>query len=261
MLIDTHCHLNMLTFSSATALQNAGAAGVGAIICPTAEPKDIEETLPLIEKFDNVFATIGLHPDCANKFPSGAGVLAGRGGLSNPKIVGIGEIGLDYHFNSDNTAAQKKLFIEQIEIAIEQNLPIAIHSRDAENDTFDCVRSYPGARGVMHCFTGSWDFARKMLDLGFYISASGIITFKNANDLRETFLKIPLDRLVVETDAPYLSPMPHRGKECEPAFVAATARALATLRGMSFEELENILFENTMNLYPKLKDAKCHGKL
>ena len=252
MFIDTHCHLtdNYVTGDLHDVIARAGAAGVGMIICPTANPNDIDDAIKIAENHDNIFATVGIHPEYA-------GVDATQyltdEVLNNPRVVGIGEIGLDYHGSGDNRAAQIKLFEQQLELAKKHNLPVAIHTRDAESDTAAILTD--DVRGVMHCFTSSWDLAKTMLNRGFYFSASGILTFKNAADIRETFAKIPADRIVIETDSPYCAPVPYRGKTCEPAFVIETARVLADVKGLQLADLESILYENTMNLYPK-----CHVK-
>ena len=170
--------------------------------------------------------------------------------MTNPRVVGVGEIGLDYHYGSDNRTEQIKLFEQQLEIAKKYALPVAIHTREAEEDTAAILTGDVG--GVMHCFTSSWDLAKKMLDRGFMFSASGILTFKNATEVRETFEKIPLDRLVIETDAPYCAPVPYRGKTCEPAMVIETARVLAQIKNISTDELAEKLTDNVKRLYPKI---------
>jgi len=233
----------------AALVESAGRAGVGALIYSAASVEEMADVLATVEKFDNVFGTLGVQPEHANEKNVISDLI---GNLSHTKILGVGEIGLDYHYNSENKPAQRDLFVQQLEIAKTANLPVAIHSRDAEEDTFEIMKNYD-LRGVMHCFTGTWDFAKKMLDRGFYISASGIITFKNADAVRETFSKIPLDRIVVETDAPYCAPVPYRGKTCQPAHVVETAKCVAGLRGVTFKEMEKILFENTIALYPKMR--------
>ena len=171
--------------------------------------------------------------------------------LTNSRVVGIGEIGLDYHYGADTRAHQIKLFEQQLDIAKKYALPVAIHTREAEDDTAAILTGDVG--GVMHCFTSSWDLAKKMLDRGFMFSASGILTFKNAGEIRETFTKIPLDRIVIETDAPYCAPVPHRGKTCEPAMVIETARVLADIKNLQLDELETILMQNVKQLYPKIE--------
>ena len=162
----------------------------------------------------------------------------------------MGEIGLDYHYGTNNRMQQIEMFLQQLDIARKHNLPVAIHTREAENDTADILCGDVG--GVMHCYTSSWELAKKMLDRGFFFSASGILTFKNANEIRETFAKIPTDRIVIETDAPYCAPVPYRGKVCEPAMVIETARVLAQIKDIDINELEQILMQNVKRLYPKI---------
>lgn len=251
MFIDTHCHLTDAYCAGDNldaVISRAAAAGVGTIICPTADPADIASALKIAETHENIFATIGIHPEYAgtdpNKFLTDAV-------LRHPRVIGIGEIGLDYHMSAENRAAQIKLFESQLELARKYNLPVAIHTRDAEQDTAAILNG--DIAGVMHCFTSSWDLARKMLDRGFFFSASGILTFKNAEEIRETFSKIPTDRIVIETDSPYCAPVPHRGKTCEPAMVVETARVLGGIKNMDLSELALILRENTARLYPKIK--------
>lgn len=253
MLIDTHCHLtdNYVSGDLDDVLTRATTAGVGMIICPTANPADIPGAIKIAETHNNIFATIGIHPEYA-------GVDATQyltdAVLTHPRVVGVGEIGLDYHCGNENRTAQIKLFEQQLELAKKYALPVAVHTRDAEDDTIAILNS--DVRGVMHCFTSSWNMAKTMLDRGFYFSASGILTFKNAGEIRETFAKIPIDRIVIETDSPYCAPVPHRGKVCEPAFVADTARVLAQIKNLHLDELAPILAENTNKLYPK-----CHAVL
>ena len=253
MFIDTHCHLtDRYTDDVDEIIRRANDAGVGAIICATAEPGDIMPALKIANANKNIFCTTGLHPDCADT-ATAANVLTADV-LHDTHVIGIGEIGLDFHERDDNKENQIKLFSDQLEIAQEFDLPVAIHTRDAENDTIDILTNKN--HGVLHCFTGTWDLARVMLDRGFYFSASGILTFKNAADIRDTFAKIPNDRIVIETDSPFCAPVPHRGKTCEPAFVIETARVLAEIKHLQIDELESILMENTMRLYPKIKMIK-----
>ncbi len=250
MLVDTHCHLTDPTMSGENlhaVLQRAHDAGVGTIICPTADPADIDAALCIASTHENVFATIGIHPEYA-------GADAARhltdAQLHHPRVVGVGEIGLDYHYGADNRMAQIDLFLQQLDIARGAGLPVAIHTREAEDDTAQILKG--DVSGVMHCYTSSWDLAKKMLDRGFFFSASGILTFKNSDEIRETFKKIPINRIVVETDGPYCAPVPHRGKPCEPFMVTDTARVLADLHGIPLDELDKILLENVRALYPKI---------
>ncbi len=249
MFIDTHCHLtDKYTDGIDAVLKNAHDANVGLMICPTADPADIPHALKIANTYNNVFCTVGIHPEYASE---NAEHFLTDDVLQNPRVVGVGEIGLDYHYNLDTRNAQIKLFEQQLEIAKKHALPVAIHTRDAESDTADILKG--DVRGVMHCFTSSWDLAKIMLDRGFFFSASGILTFKNSEDIRETFSKIPIDRIVIETDAPYCAPVPHRGKTCEPYMVVETARVLSQIKKIDINELEKILMDNVKKLYPKIK--------
>jgi TatD DNase family protein len=217
------------------------------MICATSNPSDIIPAIQIAESHNNIFVTIGVHPEYVG---IDARAHITKNVLTHPRVVGIGEIGLDYHERNDKRTEQIKLFESQLEIAREYSMPVAIHTRDAESDTASILT---GVRGVMHCFTSSYDLARTMLDRGFFFSASGILTFKNADAVRETFAKIPVDRIVIETDSPFCAPVPHRGKTCEPFMVVETARVLAKIKHLQIEELETILERNTIELYPKIK--------
>ena len=212
---------------------------------------DIKHALQIADTHDNIFVTTGIHPDYINENPD---EYLTDELLNNPLVIGVGEIGLDYHYNPQTRAQQIELFEKQLAIAHAHNMPVAIHTREAESDTANILTDK--YHGVMHCFTSSWELAKVMLDRGFYFSASGILTFKNSESIRETFSKIPTDRIVIETDAPYCAPVPYRGKTCEPAMVVETAKVLAQIKNLQIEDLETILFENTQRLY-----TKCHVKL
>lgn len=250
MFIDTHCHLtdNYVSGDLNDVIARADAANVKTIICPSADPEDVIAAVKIAELHSNIYATTGIHPEYAGI--DAAKYLTDEI-LTHPKVIGVGEIGLDYHERSDNKNAQIKLFEQQLELAKKYALPVAIHTRDAEEDTVAILKG--DISGVMHCFTSSWNLAKTMLDRGFYFSASGILTFKNAAEIRETFSKIPLDRIVIETDSPYCAPVPYRGKTCEPAFVVETAKVLAQIKNISLQDLEPILVTNTKNLYKKMK--------
>ncbi len=254
MLIDTHCHLTYDIDSVSgvgAVIGRARDAGVEFIICPTADPEDIPAAIELSEKYDNVFTTVGIHPEHAGM---DANKFINNDILNHPRVLGVGEIGLDYHGDAAKPrSAQIELFERQLEMARRVGLPVAIHTRDAEDDTAAILNKWSDIGGVMHCFTSGWELAKKMLDRGFFFSASGIITFKNANDIRETFAKIPNDRIVVETDSPYCAPVPYRGKVCEPAFVVETARVVAAIKNVPFEKMSDIMLENVRRLYPKIK--------
>ena len=250
MFTDTHCHLTD-DYCSGEILNDvitrAMDAGVTRLICATSDANDILPAIKIAETHDNIFVTTGIHPEYAGTNPYD---YLTPNVLAHPRVVGIGEIGLDYHERDDNRDTQIKLFETQLEIARQSGLPVAIHTRDAESDTAAILT---GVHGVMHCFTSGWELAKTMLDRGFYFSASGILTFKNAGEIRETFAKIPNDRIVIETDSPFCAPVPHRGKTCEPFMVVETARVLAEIKNLQMTELETILETNTLNLYPKIK--------
>ena len=252
MFIDTHCHLTYEYDSGIdTVIERAKNVGVSALICGTANPKDFQSALQVADDYKNVFVTIGIHPEYADINPHD---YITDEILHHPRVVGIGEIGLDYHYGTQTRDAQIKLFESQLQIATQYNLPVAIHTRDAEDDTKAILTDK--YHGVMHCFTSNWNLARTMLDRGFYFSASGIMTFKNSESVRETFVKIPNDRIVIETDSPYCAPIPYRGKQCEPSMVIETAKVLANIKNLHLSELETILVQNTTKLY-----KKCNVKL
>ena len=250
MFIDTHCHLTDEYDGGIDAvITRAKNANVCAMVCATAEGIDINPALEIASKYNNIFVTVGIHPEHTDLNPYD---FLTSDILKKNCVVGVGEIGLDYHYALEKKAAQINLFEQQIEIANKHNLPIAIHTRDAENDTIEILKKYPDTHGVLHCFTSNWDLAKFALNRDFYFSASGILTFKNSESVRETFSKIPIDRIVIETDSPYCAPVPYRGKVCEPAFVIETAKVLAQIKKLQIEDLENILLENTKKLYPKM---------
>lgn len=253
MFIDTHCHLtDRYNDGADDIILRANSAGVGGMICATAQPDDITAALNIAHTHKNIFCTTGFHPDCAGTVNAADFLTATV--LNDDAVIGIGEIGLDYHERDDNKTEQIKLFTDQLEIAKQYDLPVAIHTRDAEQDTARFLTNKN--HGVLHCFTSSWNLAKVMLDRGFYFSASGILTFKNAADIREVFAKIPNDKIVIETDSPFCAPVPYRGKTCEPAFVIETAKVLAQIKNLQLDELESILIENTTRLYPKIKLEK-----
>lgn len=253
MFIDTHCHLAGqygVADNLDTVITRANDAGVGALICPGAEVGDAKQAIVIVNKYDNVFCTVGLHPECANQKIDLAAEFPDEL-FAHPKVLGIGEIGLDYHYGAEFKKEQIELFERQLDLARRHHLPVAIHTREAEEDTAHILDG--SVSGVMHCYTSSWDLAKKMLDRGFFFSASGIITFKNSEELRETFAKIPNDRIVIETDSPYCAPVPYRGKKCEPFMVTEVAVILANIKNLHLDQMEDILMQNTQKLYPRIK--------
>jgi TatD DNase family protein len=254
-LIDSHCHLNYegLAERQAEVLANARAASVTGFLNISTRQREWAEVIAVAEANADVWATVGVHPHEADAHPDlGAAALADA--ASHPRVIAIGECGLDYYYDKSDRAAQRERFGAHIEAAGATGLPLVVHTRDAEEDTAEILEravNEGGVRGVLHCFTGSGQLARNALDLGFFISLSGIVTFKNARDLQETAKIVPADRLLVETDSPFLAPVPHRGQVCEPAFVADTARFVAELRGVPVETLAEQTTANFFKLFNK----------
>ncbi|WOK36734.1 TatD family hydrolase [Sphingomonas sp. C3-2] len=257
MLIDSHCHLNYkgLVEDQAGVLDRARAAGVGLMLNISTREREWDDIIATAEQAADVWATVGIHPHEADQHPDiDTAKLVAR--ATHPRVVGIGETGLDYYYDHSDRAQQQSSFRAHIAASRETGLPLIVHTRDAEDDTATILReemangAFPG---VIHCFTASDAFADVALDLGFYISISGIVTFKNARDLQATAARVPADRLLVETDSPFLAPVPHRGKPCEPGYVADTARFLANLRGVDAETLARQTSENFLRLFSKVR--------
>ena len=252
-LIDSHCHLNYagLAERQDEVLANARGRGVAGFLNISTRKSEWGDVLGAAERNDDVWATIGVHPHEADAHPD-LGATALVEAAAHPRVIGIGECGLDYHYDKSDRAAQRDRFQAHIDAARETGLPLVVHTRDAEDDTADLLGravTEGGVTGVLHCFTGSAGLARKALDIGFYISLSGIVTFKNAKDLQETARWLPADRVLVETDSPFLAPVPHRGQTCEPAFVADTALFVADLRDEPVEELAKTTTANFFRLF------------
>ena len=249
-LIDSHCHLNYagLAERQEEVLANARERGVAGFLNISTREKEWSDVIAAAETNADVWATVGVHPHEADAHPD-LGAKALVDAAQHPRVIAIGECGLDYYYDKSDRDAQRERFQAHIEAARETGLPLVVHTRDAEEDTAAILGEAVGkggVRGVLHCFTGSAELARKALDFGFFISLSGIVTFKNARDLQETAKEVPADRLLVETDSPFLAPVPHRGQTCEPAFVADTAAFVAELRG---EELEVLAEQTTANFF------------
>ena len=256
MLIDSHCHLDKLELSKYQgdlhlALVKATEAGVGYFLCPGIDLDSFPNVLRLTQQYENVVGGVGLHPSEKIGYDLRVEELCQL--ADNPKIVAIGETGLDYYYatSEEERNQQKQRLLTHIRAAHEMKKPLIIHSRSAAEDIIDILRSesLPSISGVMHCFTESWEMAQQFMDLGFYISFSGIITFKNADVVRQVAKQVPLDRLLLETDAPYLAPVPYRGKPNEPAYLRQTAEALAVLRDISYANLATITSENFFRLF------------
>jgi len=254
-LADSHCHLiyKGLGEQQPEVLARAREAGVVAMLNISTRENEWDDVIAVAEREADVWASVGIHPHEADQHPDvDTAKLVAR--AAHPRVVGIGESGLDYYYDHSDRDRQRDSFRAHLAASRETQLPIIVHTRDAEEDTVAILRDEMGKGafpGVIHCFTASGAFADIALELGFYISISGIVTFKNAKDLQETAARLPLDRLLIETDAPFLAPVPHRGKTGEPAFVADTCRFLAQLRGENPEELAEVTRQNFHALFAK----------
>ena len=255
MLADSHCHLNYkgLVDDQPAVLARARARGVTAMLNIATRESEWDAVLTTAEAQPDVWATVGIHPHEADRHAHvDTAKLVQRAG--HPRVVGIGESGLDYYYDHSDRGRQQASFRAHIAACREAGVPLVVHTRDAEEDTIAILADEMGkgaVAGVIHCFTASSAFADRALDLGLFISISGIVTFKNARDLQETAARLPIERLLVETDAPFLAPGPHRGRTGEPAFGADTAAFLAKLRGEPFEELTRRTAENFHALFAK----------
>ncbi len=255
MLIDSHCHLEYkgLVEDQAGVLARARAAGIGGFLNISTRQREWDQVIATATREADIWASVGIHPHEADAHADlGEAVLLAA--TEHPRVIAIGETGLDYYYDHSDRATQRALFRTHIAVARQTGLPLIIHTRDAEDDTAAIIAdemaqgAFPA---LIHCFTASAEFGRKMLELGLTISISGIVTFKNAKDLQEVATSLPEDRLLVETDAPFLAPVPHRGRPCEPAFVADTARFVAQLRGVTPEALAEQTTRNFATLFKK----------
>ena len=251
-MIDSHCHLDHepLFDNLDAVIQRSKNVGITKLLTISTSLKSFQNVKELIQKDEMIFGSFGIHPHETNNDQLTKELIIQN---SKPfeKIIGIGETGLDFYYTNSNEKNQENSFINHIEAAIELDLPIIIHSRDAETKTYEILKDYKNQNPklLMHCFTGSLDFAKKLMDLGSFFSASGIITFKNAKDLQETFKKIPMDKILIETDSPFLAPIPNRGKKNEPSFIKHTAIKLSQIKKVSFEKLAQETTKNFNNLF------------
>jgi TatD DNase family protein len=255
MLIDSHCHLEYegLAEDQPGVLERARAAGIGGFLNISTRRSEWDRVVSTAEREPDVWASIGIHPHEADQHADlGEAVLLEA--ADHPKVIGIGETGLDYYYDKSDRQVQQALFRTHIAVSRQTGLPLIIHTRDAEDDTVAILEDELGKGAfpaLIHCFTASGGFGKRVLELGLTISLSGIVTFKNARELQEFAPEIPADRLLVETDSPFLAPVPHRGCSCEPAYVADTARFVAQLRGETFEILTKNTTRNFRALFTK----------
>ncbi|HSK31774.1 MAG TPA: TatD family hydrolase [Candidatus Limnocylindria bacterium] len=254
MLIDSHAHIQGKEYAEEAdaVIERARAAGVGKIIAVggAGDMSSNTEAVAMAAQFKNVYATVGMHPHDAKDV--GSKDLAKLKDLTvHPKVVAVGETGLDYYYSHSPHDVQRRVFTQFIHMARETDLPIVVHERDAALDAADLLRAEgeKNLRGVIHCFTGDYDAACAYLDLGLYVSFTGIITFKNADSLRDVVRRLPLDRMLVETDSPYLTPVPHRGKRNEPAHVRWVAETIAIVKGIAFEKVAETTTRNVQDLF------------
>jgi TatD DNase family protein len=257
MLVDSHAHIDGPEFDEdrEQVIERARAAGVTAILnVGTGDPHSgaFERAVTLAQQHEKIYTALGVHPHDARLFDAEAEQRMASLVSGNSRVIAWGEIGLDFHYDNSPRDAQKNVFRRQLQLAREANLPVIIHTREAEVETIEIIKSEASDErqiGVMHCFSGSEQLAMQAVELGFYISFSGIITFKKAEELRAVAQKVPLERLLVETDCPYLAPIPFRGKRNEPAYVLEVARCLAELRNLSLEEMAQITSNNFSSLF------------
>lgn len=251
-LIDTHAHLNDAAFDVDLndVIDRIRTQGILNVINVSEGVESCEKSLQQAEIYPELFCTIGVHPHKAAAATEQDLQKLKLLSVSS-KVKAVGEIGLDFYYNFSPREIQKQVFIQFLKLSLEINLPVIIHCRDAEKEMEDVFRilDHHNWRGVIHCFTGSYEFAQKMLDLGFYISFSGIITFKNANALRDVVAQIPLERMLVETDSPYLAPAPYRGKRNEPAYISHVAQQIAEIRNLPIDEIMRITTMNAIQLF------------
>ncbi|MCG9095618.1 TatD family hydrolase [Laribacter hongkongensis] len=255
MLIDSHCHLNFPDLAGRIDEVKASMRekGVERAVVISVNVPDYPAVKALALAHEEFWATVGVHPDVEDGPDMDEDFLVAE--AAHPKIIGIGETGLDYHWCKGDLEWQRERFRRHIRAARRAGVPLVIHTREAADDTLAVMREAgaDAAGGVMHCFTENWDVARAALDLGFYLSFSGILTFKNARQVQEVAAKAPLDRILVETDSPYLAPVPYRGKQNEPAYTRFVAEYLATLRGLSYDEVAAMTTANFFHLFRKAR--------
>lgn len=256
MFVDSHCHLDRLKLDKYEtgldgAINAAKEAGVSEMLCVAIDLENIETVLACADKYDNVFASVGVHPSTdEGEEPTIQRLLT----LSaHPKVIAIGETGLDYYYGEERKREQQQRFAVHLNAAKTCKKPVIVHTRDAREDTLDIIKAEGDleSSGVLHCFTENWDMAKRAIDLNYYISFSGIITFKNAEELRTVLKNVPLDRILIETDSPYLAPVPYRGKPNEPKYVPEVARCVADLKGVSLEQVAEITTNNYRKLFKR----------
>jgi TatD DNase family protein len=255
MLVDSHCHLNFPEFKDdlPETIKRAWDQGIKVILTVNTKLSEAKDLQKIADTYSQVFCSVGVHPHDASDYAKPG--LKERIMLlaKHKKVVAIGETGLDYYYNKSPKDLQIDSFEQHLSASIDLDLPVIIHTREADEDTIKCLKNFPKAKGVFHCFSGSENLARQALDHDYYISFSGILTFKKAEELKEIAKFVPLDRILVETDSPFLAPIPYRGKRNEPAYTTHTAEVLAELRGISLPEVSEATTKNFFKLFSKAK--------
>jgi TatD DNase family protein len=261
VLFDSHCHLDYIQRQTdhpegaegtdpEKVMTRALEQGVSFLVNPSVTPKRFSEVIALAERFERVYAAVAVHPtDVADVKDNPHWLTDLEALLSHPKVVAIGETGLDYYWDTSEKAFQQECFHKLLTLGAKHNLPVIVHDRDAHEDVYRMISEISGVRGIMHCFSGDSDFAKRMIDLGFYISFAGNVTFKKAVELQEAAKVVPLEWMLVETDSPFLSPMPHRGKPNEPARVRHVAEKIAELKGIPYDEVAQVTTENAKKVF------------
>jgi len=251
-MIDSHCHLDHdpLKTNLSNIVDRSKSTGIEKLLTICTTNKSFNDILEIVTNYEIVYGTYGIHPHECKNINASVDEIIEKVSLNN-KIIGVGESGLDFYYNNSDKKSQLSSFKNHIEASIKLKIPIIVHSRNAEKETYDLLNDYKNEnlKILMHCFTGSIKFAEKLMNLNAYFSASGIITFKNSIELRETFKKIPLKKILIETDSPFLAPIPMRGKKNEPSYIKYTAKKLAELKACSFDEIDKLTTNNFNSLF------------
>ena len=248
--IDTHCHLDKLDSTPEEAIIEAKQAGVQRMVTVSVDEPSLDFVSSIVQQFPEVYGSVGFHPHDAAELTEDLEQKIRKLALEEKKLIAIGETGLDYHYMYSSAEVQQQVFSKQLQLAVELNLPVIMHSREAETDTLNILQEIPvPPLGVAHSFTSSFEMAKTLIEMGWYIGINGIVTFKNAEDLREVVSWLPLDRLLLETDSPFLAPTPFRGKPNKPAHIPAIATFIAELRGISLEQLSEQTSANAQRLF------------
>ena len=248
--IDTHCHLDKLDSTPEEAIIEAKQVGVQRMVTVSVDEPSLDFVSSMVQQFPEVYGSVGFHPHDAAELTEDLEQKIRKLALEEKKLIAIGETGLDYHYMYSSAEVQQQVFSKQLQLAVELNLPVIMHSREAETDTLNILQEIPvPPLGVAHSFTSSFEMAKTLIEMGWYIGINGIVTFKNAEDLREVVSWLPLDRLLLETDSPFLAPIPFRGKPNKPAHIPAIATFIAELRGISLEQLSEQTSANAQRLF------------